>query len=93
MIDIILSLTNAEENGFDKDKCAEMYDEYIEVIQKELDITEADYRKFGADDNTRAKAFYEMLIDPNRGEIPNNYWTVETPLPDDESEENEDEQT
>lgn len=93
MIEKILSLTNAEENGFDKDKCTEMYDEYIEVIKKELDVTESDYRKFGADDNERAMRFYEMLIDPNKGEIPNNYWTVNTPLPDDESEETEDEQT
>ncbi|MBQ5318248.1 MAG: hypothetical protein J6K17_04080 [Oscillospiraceae bacterium] len=93
MIEKILSLTNAEENGFDKDKCTEMYDEYIEVIKKELDVTESDYRKFGADDNERAMKFYEMLIDPNKGEIPNNYWTVNTPLPDDESEETEDEQT
>ena len=92
LIETMLDLTDAEDNGIDKEGCEEIYESYIELIQKELDISEADYRKFGAEDNERAKAFYEMLIDPSKGTIPNNYWTVETPIGD-ESEENEDEQT
>ncbi len=74
----IMELTGAEEKGIDKEDCEEMVEAYIEVIQKELDISEADYRQSGKADNERAKAFYEMLIDPSRGAIPNNYWTVNT---------------
>ena len=76
----IMELTNAEENGIDKEDCEEMAEAYVELIQKELDISEADYRWSGKDDNERAKAFYEILIDPSRGAIPNNYWTVHTEL-------------
>ncbi len=80
LIDKIMELADAEKNGIDKEDCEEMLEAYIELIKKELDISEADYRWSGADDNERAKAFYEMLIDPSKGYIPNNYWTVNTEL-------------
>ena len=80
LIDKIMELTNVEENGIDKDDCKGMVEAYIDVIKKELDISEADYRWSGKDDNERAKKFYEMLIDPSKGAIPNNYWTVHTEL-------------
>ena len=80
LIDKIMELTNVEENGIDKDDCMGMVEAYIDVIKKELDISEADYRWSGKDDNERAKEFYEMLIDPSKGAIPNNYWTVHTEL-------------
>lgn len=93
LLEKIMELTEAEENGFDSEKCEEMIDEYMKSIKKELDIDESDYRQFGANDNERAKAFYEMLIDPVKGEIPNNYWEINTPCLGEESEENTDEQT
>ena len=80
LIDKIMELTNVEENGIDKDDCKGMVEAYIDVIKKELDISEADYRWSGKDDNERAKKFYEMLIDESKGAIPNNYWTVHTEL-------------
>ena len=80
LTDKIIELTDAEENGIDKNKCKEMFDEYIELICKELDISESDFRQFGSADNEAAMGFYEDLIDPTKGEIPNNYWTVETPI-------------
>ena len=91
LFDKIIEVTNAENNGVDKEDCEKIYESYIEFLHKELDITEADYRQFGSADNTRAKEFYNRLISGN--EIPNNYWIVETPLPNSgESEENADEQ-
>ncbi len=80
MIEKIMEMTDAEENGIDKNKCEEMFDEYIELICKELDISESDFRQFGSADNEAAMGFYEDLIDPTKGEISNNYWTVETPI-------------
>lgn len=50
----------------------------MKLIEKELDITEADYRKFGAADNTKAQEFYSILIGDE--EIPNNFWNIETPI-------------
>ncbi len=93
LLEKIMELTEAEENGFDSEKCEEMIDEYMKSIKKELDIDESDYRQFGANDNERAKEFYEMLIDPEKGEIPNNYWEINTPCLGEESEENTNEQT
>lgn len=76
----ILKLTNAEDNGVDAEAAEEIIEAYLDTINKKLGISESDYRQFGAADNERAKAFYEMLIDPEQGEIPNNFWTVETPF-------------
>lgn len=76
----ILELTNAEDNGVDAEAAEEIIEAYLDTINEKLGISESDYRQFGAADNERAKAFYEMLIDPEQGEIPNNFWTVETPF-------------
>ena len=43
----------------------------MKLINKELHITEADYRRFGAADSVKAEEFYHKLIED--GEIPNNY--------------------
>ena len=85
-----MELTEAEENGFDKDQCEEMIDEYIKNINDELDIDESDYRQFGSADNERAKDFYETLIDPTADGISNNIWEIPLPVVG-ESEENENE--
>lgn len=87
----IIELTNAEDNGVDEESAEEIIEAYLDTINEKLGISESDYRQFGASDNERAKAFYEMLIDPEQGEIPNNFWTVETPFSDGESEESADE--
>ena len=76
----ILELTNAEDNGVDAEAAEEIIEAYLDTINEKLSISESDYRQFGAADNERAKAFYKMLIDPEQGEIPNNFWTVETPF-------------
>lgn len=57
----------------------------MKLIEKELDITESDYRKFGAADNTKAQEYYQKLID--EGAIPNNFWNVETPIGEEDSDE------
>lgn len=88
LLEKIMELTEAEENGFDSDQCEEMIDEYIKTINKELDIDENDYRQFGSADNERAKDFYEILIDPAQGGITNNCWEIPTPVVGEESEEN-----
>lgn len=90
LLEKIMELTEAEENGFDKDQCEEMIDEYIKNINDELDIDESDYRQFGSADNERAKDFYETLIDPTADGIANNVWDVPLPVVG-ESEENENE--
>lgn len=76
----ILELTNAENNGVDAEAAEEIIEAYLDTINEKLGISESDYRQFGAADNECAKAFYEMLIDPEQGGIPNNFWTVETPF-------------
>lgn len=88
LLEKIMELTGAEENGFDIEQCEDMIDEYIKTIKDELDIDEGDYRQFGANDNERAKGFYEILIDPAQGEIANNCWEISTPVVGEESEEN-----
>lgn len=90
LLEKIMELTEAEENGFDKDQCEEMIDEYIKNINDELDIDESDYRQFGSSDNERAKDFYETLIDPTADGISNNIWEIPLPVVG-ESEENENE--
>lgn len=91
LLEKIIELTEAEENGFDSEQCEEMIDEYIKTIKDELDIDEDDYRQFGASDNERAKEFYEILIDPAQGEIANNCWEIPTPVVGEESEDNSNE--
>ncbi len=91
LISKIMELTEAEDNGFDSDKCSEMIDEYLKLICDELEIDESDFRQFGASDNERAKEFYEILTDPEQGDIPNNYWNIQTPISEAESEDIPDE--
>lgn len=74
----VMELTDAESNGVDEDSFNKLIDEYMKLIKKELDITEADFRKFGAEDNAKAQEFYSILIGDE--EIPNNFWNVETPI-------------
>ncbi|MCR5168121.1 MAG: hypothetical protein K6C13_13045, partial [Oscillospiraceae bacterium] len=79
----IIELTEPEKYGMDEDSCKKMIGGYLELIKKELDISEDDFRKFGAADNEKAKEFYDMLTD--EGDIPNNFWDVYLPM-DGESE-------
>ena len=81
----VMELTDAESNGVDEDSFNKLIEEYMKLIEKELDITEADYRKFGAADNTKAQEYYQKLID--EGAIPNNFWNVETPIGEEDSDE------
>ena len=80
-----MELTDAESNGVDEGSFKKLIDEYMKLIKKELDITEADFRQFGAADNATAQEFYQMLIDD--GEIPNNFWEISTPIGEEESDE------
>lgn len=85
LLEKIITLTNAEENGIDAEQGQELIDSYIEMFKKELDIDEGDFRKFGAADNSTAKEYYQMLID---GKLTgSDIWTVDTPI--DGEEENE----
>lgn len=81
----VMELTDAESNGVDEGSFKKLIDEYMKLIKKELDITEADFRQFGAADNATAQEFYQMLIDD--GEIPNNFWEISTPIGEKESDE------
>lgn len=81
----VMEITDSEANGVDEKSFKKLIEEYIKLIKKELDITEADFRKFGAADNAKAWEFYQKLIDS--GEIPNNYWSVSTPIGGEESNE------
>lgn len=81
----IMEITDSEANGVDEKSCKKLIEEYMKLIKKELDITEADFRKFGAADNAKAWEFYQKLIDS--GEIPNNYWSVSTLIGGEESNE------
>ncbi len=81
----VMELTDAESNGVDEDSFNKLIEEYMKLIKKELDITEADYRKFGAADNTKAQEYYQKLID--EGAISNNFWNVETPIGEEDSDE------
>ncbi len=81
LLEKIITLTNAEENGIDAEQGQELIDSYIEMFKKELDIDEGDFRKFGAADNSKAKEYYQMLID---GELTgSDIWTVDTPIGED----------
>lgn len=80
----VMELTDAESNGVDEDSFNKLIEEYMKLIEKELEITEADYRKFGAADNTKAQEFYSILIGGE--EIPNNFWTIETPIGEEDSD-------
>lgn len=74
----IIELTGAEDVGMDEENCKKLIDSYMDMFKKELDIDEADFRKFGAADNTTALDFYEKMI---TNELPNaDLWDVPTPF-------------
>lgn len=81
----IMEITDSETNGVDEKSFEKLIEEYMKLINKELDITEADYRRFGAADSAKAEEFYQKLIED--GEIPNNYWSVDTPMGGEDSDE------
>lgn len=81
----IMEITDSEANGVDEKSFKKLIEEYMKLINKELDITEADYRRFGAADSAKAEEFYQKLIE--NGEIPNNYWSVDTPMGGEDSDE------
>lgn len=81
----IMEITDSEANGVDEKSFKKLIEEYMKLINKELDITEADYRRFGAVDSAKAEEFYQKLIE--EGEIPNNYWSVDTPMGGEDSDE------
>ena len=81
----IMEITDSEANGVDEKSFKKLIEEYMKLINKELDITEADYRRFGSADNAKAEEFYQKLIE--NGEIPNNYWSVDTPMSGEDSDE------
>ena len=81
----IMEITDSEANGVDEKSFKKLIEEYMKLINKELDITEADYRRFGAADSAKAEEFYQKLIED--GEIPNNYWSVDTPMGGEDSDE------
>lgn len=81
----IMEITDSEANGVDEKSFKKLIEEYMKLINKELDITEADYRRYGAADNVKAEEFYQKLIED--GEIPNNYWSVDTPMGGEDSDE------
>ncbi len=81
----IMEITDSEANGVDEKSFKKLIEEYMKLINKELDITESDYRRFGAADSAKAEEFYQKLIED--GEIPNNYWSVDTPMGGEDSDE------
>ena len=81
----IMEITDSEANGVDEKSFKKLIEEYMKLINKELDINEADYRRFGAADSAKAEEFYQKLIED--GEIPNNYWSVDTPMGGEDSDE------
>lgn len=81
----IMEITDSEANGVDEKSFKKLIEEYMKLINKELDINEADYRRFGATDSAKAEEFYQKLIED--GEIPNNYWSVDTPMGGEDSDE------
>ena len=81
----IMEITDSEANGVDEKSFKKLIEEYMKLINKEFDITEADYRRFGAADTAKAEEFYQKLIED--GEIPNNYWSVDTPMGGENSDE------
>ena len=80
----VMELTDAENNGVDEDSFNDLIDEYIKLIKKELEIDETDFRQFGAADNSKAQEFYEKLV--KDGSIPNNFWEIEPPIGEEESD-------
>ena len=78
LLEKIIDLTGADENGIDTEQAQEIIDSYIDMFKKELDIDEGDFRKFGAADNSKAQEFYQKLIN---GELSGaDIWQIDTPI-------------
>lgn len=78
LLEKIIDLTGAEENGIDTEQAQGLIDSYIDMFKKELDIDEGDFRKFGAADNSKAQEFYQKLIN---GELSGaDIWQIDTPI-------------
>lgn len=85
LLEKIIELTGAEENGIDTEQAQGLIDSYIDMFKKELDIDEGDFRKFGAADNSKAQEFYQKLID---GELSGaDIWQIDTPIGEEEADE------
>lgn len=85
LLEKIIDLTGAEENGIDTEQAQEIIDSYIDMFKKELDIDEGDFRKFGAADNSKAQEYYQKLID---GELSGaDIWQIDTPIGEEEADE------
>lgn len=85
LLEKIIDLTGAEENGIDTEQAQGLIDSYIDMFKKELDIDEGDFRKFGAADNSKAQEFYQKLID---GELSGaDIWQIDTPIGEEEADE------
>ena len=78
LLEKIIDLTGAEENGIDTEQAQEIIDSYIDMIKKELDIDEGDFRKFGAADNSKAQEFYQKLINDELSGA--DIWQIDTPI-------------
>lgn len=78
LLEKVIDLTGAEENGIDTEQAQEIIDSYIDMFKKELDIDEGDFRKFGAADNSKAQEFYQKLIDGDLSGA--DIWQIDTPI-------------
>ena len=78
LLEKIIDLTGAEENGIDTEQAQEIIDSYIDMFKKELDIDEGDFRKFGAADNSKAQEFYQKLINDELSGA--DIWQIDTPI-------------
>ena len=78
LLEKIIDLTGAEENGIDTEQAQEIIDSYIDMFKKELDIDEGDFRKFGAADNSKAQEFYQKLINDELSGA--DIWEIDTPI-------------
>ncbi len=78
LLEKIVELTGAEENGIDTEQAQEIIDSYIDMFKKELDIDEGDFRKFGAADNSKAQEFYQKLINDELSGA--DIWQIDTPI-------------
>lgn len=85
LLDKIIELTRAEENGIDAEQGQELIDSYIDMFKKELDIDESDFRQFGGADNSTAQEFYQKLID--RELTGADIWEVDTPIGEEQADE------
>ena len=85
LLEKIIEITNAEENGIDTEQGQKIIEEYVDMFKKELDIDEGDFRQFGGADNTKANEYYQKFI---TGELTGaDIWEVDTPIEGEEADE------